>query len=163
LKLNELIVSEFKRRVFDESYLRIFKCLNQLNENQIWYAPNNNTNSIGNLILHLEGNLRQWMCTSFGKANDFRKRSEEFNKKQSESKKALELRLTKVKEEILLFIDTISENDLTKIYQVQVYQESGASILIHVIEHFSYHTGQIAYITKLLDDKDLNFYPESLE
>ena len=60
-------------------------------------------------------------------------------------------------------IDQLSETDLIETYKVQVYNEKGISILIHVIEHFSYHTGQIALLTKLIADKALNFYTYPLE
>jgi len=55
-------------------------------------------------------------------------------------------------------IESLSETDLNESYKVQVYNENGINILIHVIEHFSYHTGQIALLTKLISDKALNFY-----
>lgn len=163
MTLTELIIEEFKRRIFEESYSRVFACFDELDEDQIWYRPNKNSNSIGNLVLHLEGNLRQWMTTSFDKNEDLRSRSEEFIQSRSANKKELKSILIKLKNEILLFIDKITEEDLKRHYPVQVFEENGVSIIIHVIEHFSYHTGQIAYITKQIADKDLKFYPNSLE
>lgn len=163
MTLTEGIIKEFKRRIFEESYLRIFKCLDSLSEDQVWFSPNTHSNSIGHLILHLEGNLRQWMCTTFDKRKDNRVRSEEFTQSKSINKEELKVRLTNLKNEILSFVDNVSEGDLLHRYPVQVYEETGISILIHVIEHFSYHTGQIAYITKQIGDKDLYFYTESLE
>lgn len=161
--LEKDIILEFKRRVFEESYIRIFNCLNLLNEEQMWFSQNENSNSIANLILHLEGNMRQWMCSTFNKKEDSRKRSEEFDQFSIFTKKQLESKLLQLKEEILTFIDDIKMEDLEKKYKVQVYNEKGISIIIHVIEHFSYHTGQIAILTKILSDKDLEFYPYSLE
>ncbi len=163
MDLTKLIIQEFKRRIFDESYVRIFKCLDRLSEEQVWFSQNKHNNSIGNLILHLEGNLRQWMSSSFDGKIDKRMRSEEFSLHKNENKESLKLRLLQLQEELLLFIDEIEQKDLEKRYSVQVYEEYGVAIIIHVIEHFSYHTGQIAYITKQLDDKELNFYTESLE
>jgi len=163
LTLSKLITQEFKRRIFDESYPRIFKCLDSLSEEQVWFSPNKHSNSIGNLVLHLEGNLRQWMSSTFNENEDHRKRSEEFTQSRTLNKKEIKGRLIVLKNEVLLYIDSLSDDDLERNYPVQVYKESGISIIIHVIEHFSYHTGQIAYITKQLDDKDLNFYSESLE
>jgi len=103
------------------------------------------------------------MCTSFNKKKDYRIRSEEFSQSKKINKNELKGRLTNLKSEVLVFIDSITEEDLLRRYPVQVYKESGISIIIHVIEHFSYHTGQIAYLTKQIDDKDLKFYTESLE
>jgi uncharacterized damage-inducible protein DinB len=158
-----LLVKEFKKRVFDESYTRIFKCLDQLNEDQIWFQFNEHTNSIGNLILHLHGNMRQWMMSTFNQSVDTRKRSLEFVAASRVSKSVLKKMLLDLKEELETVLDRITKDDVEKKYKVQVYTENGVSIMVHVIEHFSYHTGQIALITKLLADKDLEFYPYSLE
>ncbi len=157
------IISEFKRRVFEESYARIFKCLDLLSEEEIWYSPNKNCNSIASLILHLHGNMRQWMTTTFAENEDLRKRFEEFQSIERLNKTELKSLLIKLQDDVLYFLDTISEDDLLKKYKVQVFYEKGISIIIHVIEHFSYHTGQIALLTKLICDKDLEFYTFPLE
>ena len=162
-KVEKEIIAEFKRRVFDESYSRIFKCLDSLNEDQVWHKANENSNSIGNLILHLQGNVRQWMLSTFANYPDNRKRSEEFKLESRITTENLKKGLIDLQNDLMIVLDRISEKDLLKSYDVQVYTESGIAIFIHVIEHFSYHTGQIAMLTKLLDDKDLEFYPYSLE
>ena len=71
--------------------------------------------------------------------------------------------MTELRVKVEAIIASIDEKDLLSSYTVQVYTEKGISIIVHVIEHFSYHTGQIALLTKLLADKDLEFYPYSLE
>ena len=163
MSLEKYLIAEFKKRVFEESYSRIFKCLDLLNEEEVWYKPNANCNSVGNLILHLHGNMRQWICTTFDTKEDVRKRSEEFIASSQIPKKELKKLLLDLKNEILSFIDELSIEDILSEYKVQVFQENGVSILVHVIEHFSYHTGQIALLTKLMSDKDLEFYPFLLE
>ena len=163
MSLTSQIKEEFNRRVFDESYDRINSCLNLLTEDQIWYSPNENTNSIGNLILHLIGNANQWVIGSFGKKKVNRQRSKEFIPNQNLKKIELEERLLELKTEMLPLIEGLSETDLIETYNVQVYNEKGINVLIHVTEHFSYHTGQIAVLTKLLADKALNFYTYPLE
>lgn len=163
MSLDSLIVKEFNRRIFSESYARIFTCLDILSEEDVWISPNKNTNSIGNLILHLHGNVRQWMISTFTNSPDNRKRSLEFEIESKISKKELVTLLNQLKIELEEMLKNISENELVQEHNVQVYKESGISIFIHVIEHFSYHTGQIALLTKLIADKDLEFYPYSLE
>ena len=163
MSIDRLLVNEFKKRVFDESYTRIFKCLDQLDEVQIWHQFNENSNSIGNLILHLHGNVRQWMMSTFNHSVDIRKRSLEFLKESRITTIELKKLLLELKEELEIVLEKIKKEELEKEYKVQVYTENGVSIFVHVIEHFSYHTGQIALITKLLADKDLEFYPYSLE
>lgn len=163
MSLTTKIKEEFGRRVFDESYERIIACLNLLSEEQIWYSPNENSNSIGNLVLHLCGNANQWIVGPFGNKEVNRLRSEEFIPIQNFSKKDLTNRLLVLKSEMIPLIHGLSETDLIETYEVQVYNEKGINILIHVIEHFSYHTGQIALLTKLITDKALDFYTYPLD
>jgi len=163
LSLTSQIKEEFNRRVFNESFERINSCLNLLTEEQVWYSPNENTNSIGNLILHLIGNANQWIIGSFEKREVNRQRSKEFIPGQDLKKEELKKRLSQLKSEMLPLIEGLSETDLIENYNVQVYNEKGINILVHVIEHFSYHTGQIALLTKLIADKALNFYTYPLE
>jgi uncharacterized damage-inducible protein DinB len=163
MSLELSIINEFKRRVFAESYDRIFTCLDALNEDQIWEAPNKNCNSIGNLVLHLHGNAKQWMMTSFKKSEDNRIRSDEFMPINEKSKEELKGMLLSLKVDIMELLSSLVVEDLVKKYKVQVFEEDGISIFIHVIEHFSYHTGQITLLTKILVDKDLEFYPYSLD
>jgi len=153
-----LIKTEFNRRVFAESYPRIEKCLNELSDEQIWHRANENTSSVGNLILHLCGNARQWIISGLGNKEDARKRSEEFSEKGSVSKQILLDLMQNLKSDIQRVMETISEGNLAKNYKVQGFDETGLAIIIHVIEHFSYHTGQITLHTKLLKNIDTGFY-----
>ncbi len=72
------LIAESKHRLFDESVPRIRKCLGQLSDDEIWFRPNAETVSIGNLVLHLCGNARQWICSGLGGEPDHRQRSKEF-------------------------------------------------------------------------------------
>jgi len=72
--IHDALIKEVKRRLFEEGVGRIKKCLEVLNEEQIWYRPNANSNSVGNLVLHLCGNVRQWILTGLGKKEDIRQR-----------------------------------------------------------------------------------------
>ena len=72
------LIAEAKRRMFDESQARIVQCLGKLTQEQIWRRPNVNSNSVGNLVLHLCGNIRQWIISGLGGAPDERQRDAEF-------------------------------------------------------------------------------------
>lgn len=156
--ISNLLKSEAERRIIQESVLRIKKCLSLLSLEQIWYKPNENSNSIGNLILHLCGNARQWICSGIGQVPDHRLRHLEFSSTERITKENLNLMLDTLSIDISKVIHHIDVSEWGSVKQVQVFEESVLSILIHVIEHFSYHTGQIAYMTKLLTDQDLKFY-----
>ncbi|MDG2450851.1 MAG: DinB family protein [Saprospiraceae bacterium] len=153
-----LIQEEFKRRVFVESYSRIENCIDRLTQDQIWHKANKNTNSIGNLVLHLMGNVRQYICSGLGGQNDIRQRDLEFLASSACNTSILRTSMQNLKVDVTSVIDSLTEKNLIALYKVQGFEENGTSILIHVIEHFSYHVGQIAQYTKLLLDEDLGFY-----
>jgi len=156
--INKLIVQEIETRIIECGIHRIIKCLNQLSEDQLYYRPNKNSNSINNQILHLNGNVRQWLISTMSNAKDERKRPLEFDPLYRKSKKELIHLLVTLESDIrAIFID-IEKVDLEATQAVQCYVESNLSILVHVIEHFSYHVGQITYITKMLLDIDTGYY-----
>ncbi|MFK7770775.1 MAG: DinB family protein [Saprospiraceae bacterium] len=139
---------------------RIEKCLQQLSEDQVWKKPNANTNSIGNLILHLCGNITQYAHSSLGNEKDTRNRDVEFSAEGGFSKKELREKITAVTEKAIQVMENISDDELLRKRNVQGFNYSGISIIIHITEHFSYHVGQIAFFTKLMCDKDLGFYED---
>jgi uncharacterized damage-inducible protein DinB len=142
----------------DKNTPRITKCINELDENDIWRRPNNSSNSVGNIILHLCGNITQYIISSLGEAEDLRERDKEFSANGGYSKSGLIEKLTTTVEKAKRIIQTMDKDSLLRKRQVQGFEYSGMGIIIHVTEHYSYHTGQIAFWTKLLKDKDLGFY-----
>lgn len=154
----ELLTQELKRRLLEESIPRILKCLNYLTEEEIWISPNSNSNSIGNLILHLEGNVNQWLIASFLNQPDQRKRDFEFIPQQNIPKELLQKKLEQLTKGINLSIQRLEKENLVQEYTVQGFKETGLSIIIHVIEHFSYHVGQITFQTKAMKNIDTGYY-----
>ena len=139
---------------------RIEKCLRQLSEIEVWQKPNANTNSIGNLILHLCGNITQYIHSSLGKEDDIRERDFEFSTKRGYTKKELLEKIESVTNKAIQIITAASEEDLLHKRMVQGFDYTGIGIIIHVTEHYSYHVGQIAFWTKFIKDKDLGFYED---
>ena len=154
----ELLTQELKRRLLEESIPRIYKCLDYLNEAEIWFSPNTSSNSIGNLILHLEGNVTQWLIATFLNYPDTRNRNLEFKPQQKLSKEILLEKLNRLSDKIILALQQINKEKLVQKYQVQGFEEYGISIIVHVIEHFSYHVGQITFQTKALKNIDTGYY-----
>ncbi len=157
-KIAQQLIEEFNRRIHQENIPRIKKCLIMLNEEQIWYAHNPSVNSIGNLILHLCGNVNQWIGSGIGKIPDHRKRDEEFRKGQKIDKKTLIFLLEELRKVTDKALEKLTTLDLEEKLIVQGFSEKPTGVIVHVIEHFSYHTGQIAQMTKILCGKDLGFY-----
>ncbi len=142
----------------DESTHRIQLCLETLPEAAVWQRPNASSNSIGNLILHLCGNIRQYAISSLSGAEDTRVRDAEFAAQAGPGKLELLQRLTSTVEEAKTCIRNMTAAELLRLRYVQGYHLSGMGIIIHVTEHYSYHTGQIAFWIKCLQDRDLGFY-----
>ena len=152
------LIVECNRRLFNESVPRIHKCLGLLTEDEIWYRPNAETVSVGNLVLHLCGNVRQWICTGLGRQADVRERATEFADTGPMPTAQLLERLDTAMREARDVIDALDPATLLEKRSVQIYEESGLSILIHVVEHFTYHTGQITYYTKSRKAVDTGYY-----
>lgn len=137
---------------------KIERCIERLTDEEIWWRANEQCNSIGNLLLHLSGNIRQWIVSGLGGAPDNRTRQQEFDERSHLPKDELlaKLRtavadadevLAKLNPETLLERKTIQGKDVSVMYAIY-----------HVVEHFAMHTGQILMITKQATDKDLAFY-----
>lgn len=157
-ELTRGLVAETRRRLVDESLPRIRRCLERLDDGEIWRRPNAHTSSLGNLVLHLAGNVRQYLVSGLGGAPDVRNRAGEFSEKGPVPRPELLERLETAVAEAMKAIEGLTPEALAKVYTVQGFRETGLSILVHVVEHFSYHTGQIAYTVKGLKDVDLGFY-----
>lgn len=137
---------------------RIEHCLGQLNEEQVWARGGENENAIGNLVLHLCGNVRQWIVAGVGGQPDIRERDREFAARGGVPARELVDRLRGTIEEAAAVISGVTPERLAQRLLIQNYDESGLEAIYHVVEHFSMHTGQIIFVTKMLTGSDLGFY-----
>ena len=157
-QFHHLFISDIRRRLFEENQARIHKCLDLISEDQLWFKHNEHVNSIGNLILHLCGNITQYVCAGILREEDIRNREKEFRVVGQFSIAEIRNHLDRSMENIDLKLEKISPEMLLENYEVQGFAENGTSILLHVTEHFSYHVGQITYLTKILNNVDTRFY-----
>jgi uncharacterized damage-inducible protein DinB len=152
------------RHYLSADYLpKIRRCLETLPEDDIWWRPNPSSNSVGNLVLHLAGNIRQWIVSGVGGGVDIRKRDREFAAAgEKEDAGWSRARLSDHLEATLAGVDetlaTLDPADLLKRTVVQGMDVTFLEAVFHAVEHFSMHTGQIIYITKLRSDVDLGFW-----
>jgi len=144
----------------NENLERIISCLNLLNETQIWYRTNSQVNSVANLVLHLGGNITQYITTSLTDKVDQRKRALEFSTEKGHTKKELEILISECIKNANNTIEKTSKNRIMDEQMVQGFSLSGMGNMIHACEHLSYHTGQIALMTKILTNTDLGFYSD---
>jgi len=135
----------------------IVECLQELSEEEIWWRPNAASNSAGNLVLHLCGNVRQWIISGLGGVEDKRERDREFAEQGPIPRQALVTQLRRTVRDACRVMAKLSDDSLSRKYGIQGYHVTGLDAAFHVAEHFGYHTGQIIYITKLKRAQDLRF------
>jgi uncharacterized damage-inducible protein DinB len=152
---------EFSRqKLFTQYWPRMRTCVESLSDEQVWWRPNPASNSIGNLLQHLNGNARQWLVASFNRQPDQRNRPAEFNSPTQPSAEALVEQLDNTLQEAEAVLARLTEADLLSEYEIQGYHVTGLAAVYQVVEHFGLHHGQIIYITKMLLGEDLGFYRE---
>lgn len=139
---------------------RLRSSVESLSNEQVWWRPNEASNSVGNLILHLNGNVRQWLVSSFRRQEDARNRPAEFSERQWISATTLLETLGTTLNEAGDVLASLTEADLLMTLHIQGYTVSGLEAVYQVVEHFALHYGQILYVTKLLRGEDLGFYRE---
>lgn len=153
------LLTETANKTLREHVGRIESCVGRLAEDQIWARDSDNANSIGNLMLHLAGNVRQWIVSGLGGSPDARNRDAEFAARGGTAAQDLLQCLKTAIEEAAGIIQALDDERLIRTYAIQeVYHVSGVEALVHVVEHFGQHTGQIVFATKLLTGEDLGFY-----
>ncbi|TXC82072.1 DinB family protein [Luteibaculum oceani] len=155
-----LLQNEIQLRICEESIPRILHCLDLLSDEEVWFKPNQNCNTVGNLILHLNGNCRQWLLFNLLEIKFQRKRQDEFESRTYSKKDLIEI-LEGLRSDISANCHRVTEKDLGLEFEIQGINTTGLGIVVHVIEHFSYHTGQIALLTKLIKNQDLGFYGDN--
>jgi uncharacterized damage-inducible protein DinB len=163
-------------RLREDYPVKITAALTELTDEQIWWRPNEASNSAGNLILHLAGNIRQWMIAGVGGKTDIRNRAGEFAERSQISKEELLVLLTATLNEVDEVLAKL-ERDVTAAHSdvplqnecvPQGFTQTVFDAVFHVVEHFSYHTGQIVFLAKwhaaerirLYDDRQLNLTGE---
>jgi len=154
--LTEFIEQSITR--LEENTPKIKKCLDELTEDEVWQRPNASSNSVGNLILHLCGNMTQYILSGLGKVEDNRQREKEFTTPGGQTKMELFDKLQSTVTKAVSVITELPVDECLRKRSVQAYELSAVGIIIHVVEHYSYHTGQIIFWTKLIKDRDLGFY-----
>jgi len=137
---------------------KLLHCLDAMTDDQIWWRPNEQSNSVGNLVLHLRGNVKQWIVVPLGGGKFRRDRNAEFATRDRVPKAQLITDIQQAVDEVDAVLKGFAANQLLVRYPIQTYQTSALQAIYHVVEHFSYHLGQILYIYKLQTAADPGFY-----
>jgi uncharacterized protein DUF1572 len=149
---------DYSARKLRQLSVRIEDCLGRLTHQQIWTRASGNENAVGNLVLHLTGNVRQWIIAGVGGQPDVRQRDAEFVARGGLAASSLAEHLRTIVAEAAGIVETLAPNRLPEPLIVQGYDVSVLEAIYAVVEHFSGHTGQIIYATKLLTGEDLGYH-----
>jgi len=140
---------------------KIQLCLDMLPPDALWRRPDAGSNSIGNLLLHLQGNVRQWIVSSVGGAPDRRHRASEFAATDGSDAVTLFAALRTTLDEADAVIAGLSVDDLASRRTIQGRDVTVFDAVYHVVEHFSLHTGQIILLTKQYAPGLVQFYEDA--
>jgi hypothetical protein len=133
----------------DSALGRVKHCLGQLTDGQVWHRPGPGLNSIGNLVLHLCGNLRQWVVAGVGGAPDVRNRPAEFAEQGPVPKDELARTLEAVVGEAKRVLVGVNARQLAEVRRVQGFDVTGAAAVFDSVPHFRGHTQEIVHMTRL--------------
>lgn len=141
-------------------FAQVRRCAELLSPEQLWYRANEASNSVGNLLLHLHGNITQWILGGIGGRRFERDRAGEFSRRVPVEREALLTPLSETVDEACRIVREMDAGTLGREYTIQEYRVSGLAAVLHVVEHFAFHTGQIVTTTKWLLGVDLSLYDE---
>ncbi len=149
------------RREFRTDLEKIEKAMAKMTPDQVWLRGHENANAVGNLILHLAGNVRQWIVSGVGGAPDERDRDAEFAQREAMPVEELLSRLRDAVEEADRTLERIGDDaglDLLEKRRIQVFDVTLMHAVYHCVEHFSGHTGQIIWAAKNVSGEGMCFY-----
>src|SRR5438876_11742142 len=156
--LGQAFIARSQHHLAEDYLPKIESCLGRLTDEQIWWRANEQSNSIGNLLLHLSGNVRQWIISGLGGEPDQRQRDTEFAQREGIPRAALLNLLRRTLLEAGAVLAAFDTSTLLNARKIQGNDVHALEAIFHVTEHFSMHTGQIILLTKLLSASDLHFY-----
>jgi uncharacterized damage-inducible protein DinB len=151
-------VAEARRLMLEDYLPKIERCVERLSDEQVWWRAGEESNSVGNLLLHLAGNVRQWIVCGLGGAPDTRERDREFAERSVLPRGQMLAALRATLEEADGALARLDTSTLLQPRRIQGTEVTALVAAFHVVEHFSMHTGQIILLTKQLTGGDLAFY-----
>jgi hypothetical protein len=135
--------------VLAQSLIKIKHCLAQLNEDQVWWRPKEDMNSIGNLILHLTGNVRQWIVVGLGDQTNTRNRQAEFSERGPIKKSVLLHELEAVVEAAKGTLRRTTAEQMLSARRIQGFDTTGWGALFDSVPHFKGHTQELTCLTRM--------------
>jgi uncharacterized damage-inducible protein DinB len=153
-----LFLEQSRAYLVSEYLPKIERAVALLDDERVWWRPNEASNSVGNLLLHLAGNVRQWIVSGVGGEPDTRDRQREFDERAEIPRDEMLERLRAVLAESDAVLARLDPATLAGLVTIQGRELTVLGALYHVVEHFGMHTGQIILLSKALSGDDLKFY-----
>lgn len=150
--MKNAIAEEFIRESeiqFEDSFKRIFHCLDQLSEEQLWWRPNDKMNSVAILVKHVCGNVRQWIVTAINNDEDKRNRPQEFLNDNGLTKQELLSLARTLEGDFTGALGRLDSSRLTEQRLIQGYTVTLMGAMVHSLTHLEGHTGQIVLLTRI--------------
>lgn len=151
-------LEESRRYLVAEYPAKIHRAVDPLSPEQVWWRANDASNSVGNLVLHLAGNVRQWVVHGLGGRPDVRHRAGEFDRRGGMDGPGLLDHLHRTVADVDTVLAGMDPGHLGRRLEIQGLETDGFQALYHAVEHFSMHTGQILCLAKQITGRDLGFY-----
>ena len=152
----------WSRGYLNEEYrIKLRKTVGALPAELLWWRPNEQANSVGNLLMHLEGNVRQWIIGGVGGAPDVRNRAGEFAARESASAKELLARLEQTLDEADAVLVRLRPEQLTDRRRIQARDVTVLEAIYQVVQHFALHLGQIILVAKAEVPGAIKFYEDA--
>ncbi|MBI5764221.1 MAG: DUF1572 family protein [Planctomycetes bacterium] len=153
--------TEYAARKMEDHHAQIARCAGLLSDEYLWFRPNERSNSVANLLLHLRGNISQWVLTGLAGQMFHRERQAEFDARGPMPRERVVGPLAEAVEAVCGVIRGLDAAELARVRTIQAYRVTGIAAVMHVVEHFAFHTGQIVTTTKWLLNVDLSLYDEN--
>jgi len=161
--MDAVLIAQFRDaacRKLRQDMDQITRCTRLLSDQEAWSRSNEHCNSIANLLLHLAGNIRQWIVSGIGGEPFDRDRPAEFAARDVRPVGPILAELERVVTRAMETIAAMDAAAVARTYAIQRYSVTGLQAVFHVAEHISFHTGQIVHMTKVLKNVDLSLYDE---
>ena len=159
--LAELFLDGSRHYLAEEYRAKIRRAVAALPADKLWWRPNEESNSVGNLLLHLTGNIRQWIVAGVGGAPFTRNRAAEFATRDGASAAELLAELERALAEVDQVLAGLTAERLVERYAIQGRDVTVLDAILHVVEHFSYHVGQIVLVSKTFAPGSVRFYEDA--
>lgn len=161
MSVAEIFIDRSRYWLTKEYPIKLRHCVEALPRQAVWARPDDGCNSIGNLLVHLKGNVTEWILGGVGGRQYKRDRSSEFAQQQGGDARALLDELESVLREADSVLSGLTDADLDRPLVIQNRETTVLSAVYHVVEHFAMHSGQIIYLTKMYAPGKIHFYEDA--